>query len=122
MRTSLLVLATLALTACASDDTTTVETPSGSTVTSSPDGVVTTGPTREAPGEALPADEADDLIEDAFERDPDLARFDLDASDENARVQLTGTVETEAQRTVAGALAERTAPGVPIDNLITVGR
>lgn len=122
MRTPLLLIATLAFAACASDDTTTVETPSGSTVTSSPDGVVTTGPTREAPGGAMPADEADDRIEDAFERDADLARFDLDASDENARVQLSGTVETEAQRAAAGALAEQTAPGVPVDNLITVGR
>lgn len=98
----------VALAACGRDDRTAV------TSGESASGVSTAG--------TMMADEADDAIERAFEADAELARFDLDASDDTGRVRLTGTVDTDAQRTEAGALAERTAPGVPIDNQITVRR
>lgn len=98
----------VALAACGRNDRTAV------TSGESASGVSTAG--------TMMADEADDAIERAFEADAELARFDLDASDDTGRVRLTGTVDTDAQRTAAGALAERTAPGVPIDNQITVRR
>lgn len=66
------------------------------------------------------ADEAEDKVENAFDADPTLGPFDLDADDEDGRLVLSGKVQTDAQRKQAEDLARSLAPGVPLVNQIKV--
>ena len=64
-----------------------------------------------------------DRIEDAFERDSVLARFDLDADAEGERtgyIELEGRVRNASQRSRALAIARRIAPGYRIVNSIRI--
>lgn len=69
---------------------------------------------------SVAADEAEDRIERAFETDATLRGFHLDADDEDGRVILKGTVDTEAQRRLAEETAKGLSQGVPIVNRIRV--
>jgi hypothetical protein len=64
-----------------------------------------------------------DRIENAFERDRVLARFDLDANAEGGRngyIELEGRVRNAAQRNRARAMARRVAPGYRLVNRIQI--
>jgi osmotically-inducible protein OsmY len=77
----------------------------------------------EAAGAVTPTpqqNDLDDRVEASLRSDSVLAAFRLDADDENGRLELEGTVATEAQKTRAGEIAARVAPGVSIDNRVRV--
>lgn len=64
-----------------------------------------------------------DRIEDAFERDRVLARFDLDADSKGGRtgyIQIEGRVRNASQRSRALSMARRIAPGYSIVDRIRV--
>lgn len=65
-----------------------------------------------------------DRIERAFESDPMLRRYNLDADEENGRyIEIEGTVRTRAERNRALEIARQNAPGnVRIVNKIRVRR
>jgi hypothetical protein len=65
-----------------------------------------------------------DRIENAFERDNVLARFDLDADAEGDRtgyIELEGWVGNASQRNRAMSIARQIAPGYRIVNRIQIG-
>ncbi len=65
---------------------------------------------------------AADRIEQAFERDRILGRFDLDADSEDGHIELEGKVQNKAQRNRAVSVARRVAPGYRIVNKIEMHR
>jgi osmotically-inducible protein OsmY len=70
-------------------------------------------------------DRAADRIEDAFERDAVLRRYDLDADSEGGRtgyIELEGKVQSRGHLNRALMIAKRTAPNYRIVNRIRVGR
>jgi hypothetical protein len=61
-----------------------------------------------------------DRIENAFNRDSVLRRFDLDSDNRGRNIEIEGRVNTRDQRIRAYNLATRTAPGFRIINKIVV--
>lgn len=70
---------------------------------------------------SLNADQAEDAVENAIEADARLKALDLDADEDNGGIALEGTVQNAKQKALAEEIAKRTAPGIPINNQISVG-
>lgn len=74
-------------------------------------------PTGKPPADA---DEAEDLVSDAFEANTTLKSLNIEADEQNGGILLKGTVQTAQQRTLAENIAKQTAPKFSINNQIRV--
>ena len=67
------------------------------------------------------ADEAENLVSNAFEADATLKPLDIEADEANGKgILLKGTVQTADQKTLAENIAKQVAPGFSINNQIRV--
>lgn len=66
------------------------------------------------------ADEAEDLVSDAFKANTTLKPLNIEADEQNGGILLKGTVQTAQQRTLAENIAKQTAPNFSINNQIRV--
>ena len=83
------------------------------------DGVDTSAPASSTPA-TVSADAVDDRVEKALATDSALARFGLDADDDDNKVVLKGAVRTEAEKAAAAQLAASVAAGAAIENRIRI--
>lgn len=69
------------------------------------------------------ADEAENLVSNAFEANATLNPLDIEADEANGKgILLKGTVQTAEQKTLAENIAKQVAPGFSINNQIRIVR
>lgn len=66
------------------------------------------------------ADEAEDVVSDAFKANTTLKPLNIEADEQNGDILLKSTVQTAQQRTLAEDIAKQTAPNFSINNQIRV--
>lgn len=87
--------------------------------------VAATGSTRPSQTGKPPAnaDEAENLVSNAFEANATLNPLDIEADEANGKgILLKGTVQTAEQKTLAENIAKQVAPGFSINNQIRIVR